>query len=312
MNENIDLTVSTEPAYDFKKAKKVFSRIGLGLFCIIAVTYLLQSILLVFAELLPNMKSLTSSSWWVWGISFVPMYLVAVPVCLLIFRKIRPEAPQSRVLKALDLLALIPISFAITYTGNIIGTLLSLLLSGGRAENEVINLVMDAHPFAYIIVAVIAPVIEEFLFRKQIIDRTRKYGEKNAVFLSALTFGLFHMNLYQFFYAFALGWVFAYIYIRTGRLRYTIILHAVINFFGSVVSTYIMALGVYAYLLYFLFVLMLWTVGIALIFMYKSKIKWEQAELELPMKTSARVIYLNTGMILFTLSCIALIIFSLL
>lgn len=47
-------------------------------------------------------------------------------------------------------------------------------------------------------------------------------------------FGAFHLNLYQFFYAFFLGAVFGYIYVKTGRLRYTIALHATVNFLGGV------------------------------------------------------------------------------
>ena len=63
-----------------------------------------------------------------------------------------------------------------------------------------------------------------------------KYGERNAMMLSALMFGLFHMNLFQFFYAFGIGLIFAYIYIKSRKIGYSIAFHMIINFMGSVVA----------------------------------------------------------------------------
>ena len=83
---------------------------------------------------------------------------------------------------------------------------------------------------------ILAPLLEELICRKLLIDRTVRYGEKLSVLMSGLIFGLLHQNLFQFFYAFALGSVFAYVYVRTGRIRYTIILHAIVNFLGAVVA----------------------------------------------------------------------------
>ena len=50
----------------------------------------------------------------------------------------------------------------------------------------------------------------------------------------ALLFGAFHLNLHQFFYAFLIGLVLGYVYLRTGKLRWAVSLHAAINFLGSV------------------------------------------------------------------------------
>ena len=49
-------------------------------------------------------------------------------------------------------------------------------------------------------------------------------------------FGLFHLNLFQFFYAFGLGLMFGYVYMRTSQLRYSIVMHMIINFNGSVLA----------------------------------------------------------------------------
>ena len=55
--------------------------------------------------------------------------------------------------------------------------------------------------FTFTFSVVLAPVMEELIFRKVLIDRTIVYGDKAAVVLSGLLFGVFHGNFHQFFYA---------------------------------------------------------------------------------------------------------------
>ena len=45
---------------------------------------------------------------------------------------------------------------------------------------------------------IIAPVMEELVFRKYLVDRLVPYGQKTAVVLSGLFFGLFHGNFISF------------------------------------------------------------------------------------------------------------------
>jgi len=56
-----------------------------------------------------------------------------------------------------------------------------------------------------------------------------------AIVISALSFGLFHMNFYQFFYAVLIGFIAAYAYTLTGKLRWSIAIHSFVNFIGSIV-----------------------------------------------------------------------------
>ena len=70
---------------------------------------------------------------------------------------------------------------------------------------------------------------------KLLIDRTRRYGDWTAILLSGLLFGLFHGNLFQFFYAALVGMILAYIYTRSGSYLRCVAMHAAINFMGSIV-----------------------------------------------------------------------------
>lgn len=76
---------------------------------------------------------------------------------------------------------------------------------------------------------VVAPILEELIFRKLLLERLRGLGDVSAVLLSALAFSLFHLNLYQMLYAFVLGMVFACVVLVTGSVRDPILLHMIIN-----------------------------------------------------------------------------------
>ena len=86
-----------------------------------------------------------------------------------------------------------------------------------------------------LVVGIGAPVFEELIFRKILIDRTIKYGEYTSIVMSGIMFGLLHGNFQQFFFAALVGMLFAYVYIRTGRIRYSIYLHMAINLSSSLV-----------------------------------------------------------------------------
>jgi membrane protease YdiL (CAAX protease family) len=53
--------------------------------------------------------------------------------------------------------------------------------------------------------------------------------------ISAFTFAVYHGNFTQFFYAFGLGILFAFIYSKTGKLRYTVFLHMGYNLYASAI-----------------------------------------------------------------------------
>ena len=119
--------------------------------------------------------------------------------------------------------------------GNPIHTALTTPFTGNSLDNAT-SLMQDANVvIRTLVVGIGAPVFEELIFRKVLIDRTIKYGEYVSIVLSGFMFGLLHGNFSQFFFAALIGMLFAYIYIRTGRVRYTIYLHAAINLSSALV-----------------------------------------------------------------------------
>lgn len=207
-------------------------------------------------------------------------------------------------------------SLAIVFVGGLLGNALAALFSGGMAQNRLDNIVGGIPAWLNILaVVVVGPIVEEWLCRKQIIARVRRYGERLAIVVSALVFALFHLNLYQFFYAFGLGLVLGYIYMRTSQLKYTIGLHMAINFLGSVVGPFFsdwsdahsaaldagdvsgpeLVVGVAA-MLYILLYLVAVVAGVVLLIVKCRRLEFYVTPAQLPKGTACSCAFVNAGM----------------
>ncbi len=81
-----------------------------------------------------------------------------------------------------------------------------------------------------ITVIAVAPITEELFFRGIILQGfLARYGVQTALVVSALIFGLVHLNPYQFFSAFILGMVLGWVFLRTRSLWPCLAGHAIFN-----------------------------------------------------------------------------------
>ena len=314
---------------DLRAAKKQFSRLGLGAFAILAVATALQ---LAAASIMEAVyPDGNGPSWLLWVCTFAPMYLAAVPVGLLVMRK-APAAPREKhSLRAVQIVIAFIICVFVMYAGNLAGVLVTSLLQtafGLTSANPLLAYVADdALWLRMLVMVILAPIIEEYVFRKQLIDRMNIYGEKLAVVTSALMFGLFHGNLSQLFYASALGLVFGYVYLKTGRLRYSAGLHMLINFLGGVLAPALLngidlaalddadladpaaLTAIFSQLLpivmYALGMIGLALAGLVLFCVKIRDVSFAPAALELPKGAKLKTACLNVGMILLFISCMA-------
>lgn len=80
-------------------------------------------------------------------------------------------------------------------------------------------------------IAVVGPVTEEIVFREAIIGHMLKRGAKVwvAIIFSALCFGIIHFNPAQVPFAFAVGLILGIIYVCTGNILLTSIIHILNN-----------------------------------------------------------------------------------
>ena len=291
---------------DLKAARRSFSRMGASVLFMLAAGSALQILAMRYAP-----GWLRDSSWGTWLMTFAPLYLVAFPLSLLLMKKVPAVRPEPRAMGAGSFIKTVFICFFMMYAGNLLGTAVNMLMEQafGGGGNPVMSYAMDEAIVPKILFLVIlAPLVEETMFRRFFIDRMRPYGERLAVVTSALAFGLFHGNFAQFFYAFGLGLVFGCVYLRTGRLRYSTALHMLINFVGGVLAPIMVERGSEdpLYMVYVAAMLALSLAGMVLFVRQLPRLRFESAPLELPRGTRFKTAFLNPGMALMVLGCLAL------
>lgn len=308
-----------------KTYKKHFSLLGLmyflGALIIIGVQVAVSMLVLAFAPSLldnPNLSLL---------VSMLPTYTIAFPLTSLLIHQVPGVQMKKHNMKPTQLLGAFAISYALMYLSNLAGqffTNIIGIIKGSPVDDAIADLVSELNPLtAFFVMVLLAPALEEWIFRKLLVDRTIRYGEGTAIFLSGLMFGLFHGNLNQFVYTFLIGAFWAFIYVKTGRLRYTIYLHMALNFMGSVGSLFFLgaistleggssAMNGFHFLLgmliplaivipYLIVVFGLVILGIVLLVTNWKRFRLIPAELFIPKEKRFSVIFLNAGMILYVL-----------
>jgi len=97
-------------------------------------------------------------------------------------------------------------------------------------EEAMFNRMMPGGPSALVVLCVLAPVLEEMLFRGIILRSfLGQYARWQAILGSALLFGFAHLNLYQFVVGLLGGALLGWLYERTRSLIPCIALHAAYN-----------------------------------------------------------------------------------
>ncbi len=314
-----------------KTARKHFSKLGLAyLLGMVAIT-LIQ---LVASKLLQTVAPQVFANYDSSFLSMmIPMYLIGYPVMILLIRLV-PASTESVEKKKMSVgkwICAFIMCYACLYLSNLVGTLITTvigILKQGAVDNVVLDITSNVSMPTMILVMVIgAPIAEEIIFRKLLVDRVIPYGEGLAIFMSGFMFGLFHGNLNQFVYAFVLGAFLAFIYIRTRNIIYTIAIHMGINLLGSVVATFILeksgfmelydklmtttdetvlmelmlsnAGGMALYMIYACVIMLVVLIGIILLVVKRKSFKLQPVEGALEKGQRFKVVFLNVGMILF-------------
>jgi len=123
--------------------------------------------------------------------------------------------------------------------------------------------------------ALLAPILEEIIFRGIVLKRlTKTMKLPIALVLQALIFAVIHFNLLQGAYAFILGIIIGIVYIRFNSIWYAIALHVIYNS-TSIIITHI-AGDSEVNLLYFMiisiFILLVSLIGLIILTHKRSKI----------------------------------------
>lgn len=112
---------------------------------------------------------------------------------------------------------------------------LTMLFSKNYLNTSVQGMMEYPYIVQIILVAVIPPLVEEFVFRGMFYGTYRKCGILKAALVSGVVFGIFHMNINQFAYAFVVGIVLAYMVEATGSIWASVCAHFAVNTYSITV-----------------------------------------------------------------------------
>ncbi len=131
----------------------------------------------------------------------------------------------------------------------------------------------------YLMVVVLAPILEEILFRGIVLKGLIHKGvlPNNAIFISSLVFAIIHANPWQFVGALLLGMVLGMVYFKTKSILTVIVLHALNNLFSMLIMLYTHADNLYEILGVSSFTAL--ALGIVLFWVFYTLFNKEQQEI---------------------------------
>ncbi len=212
------------------------------------------------------------------------------------------EKPEASLL----FLVSIPFGLMLCFAGDYISSVISTLF-------EQIGITLTNTPdyevptsgsnlFLYAFATIVPPaIIEEFALRSVTMQPLRRYGDKFAILMTALVFGLMHRNAVQGIFAFIAGVVFGYIAIAANSVWPAIIVHALNNSFAVLVNVLLQTNEETANRVYALVVSIVMVTGIisgAVFFFVADRNKLKKPVAYLTLKEKSSSFFLNVPMII--------------
>lgn len=187
--------------------------------------------MLVFAPVLFNLFPLTEIQAIVyWNIiSFVVALLIIVRLMKQDLNKDTHRNATSHI----GIVVWSIIGFVLSWIAQVVAVNIEIKVFGIEPGSENTAIIMEIAmqtPIFLLIPVLIAPILEELIFRKIIFGTL--YKRMNFVFaalLSALIFGIIHQEPDHILIYSSMGFVFAFLYVQTKRIIVPIIVHIALN-----------------------------------------------------------------------------------
>lgn len=158
-----------------------------------------------------------------WGIVFIPIVLYFIIT--------KSPIEETLLLKKINIINIL-LCFALAFA---IIPLLSLInvISQFFVKNLISDVILDIAKkplwLSLSLMALTPAILEEIAMRSIIINNYRSKPILTTCLISGFFFGMFHMNLNQFFYAFAMGIIMCFVVHITGSIISSMIIHFTIN-----------------------------------------------------------------------------------
>lgn len=249
--------------------RKQARRLGFAFLAFLVAVVVFQIIFTVlFARFLPEVMQ---KPWYPFLISALPNYVVGMPLFYFLTRNI-PDTPRVRGERFTlgTVLRYAVIGIAISYLFALLGDLLNapFVEIYGVDENMLEDLILNADlPSTILFVVLLAPLLEELVFRKRYLTKALQFGKTRAVVAGGIAFGLFHLNIPQFVYATALGIFWGMVYVRHRSYALVVVLHMITNAIGSLLMPWLAFQVTGGETIGGAFILVMMAIGVVLLFL---------------------------------------------
>ncbi|WP_022762911.1 CPBP family intramembrane glutamic endopeptidase [Butyrivibrio sp. AD3002] len=169
----------------------------------------------------------------IWG-SVLCEAALLIPVLVYVFKSGQSftEAMGLHKIKISTVLLTIVLNIVITPIW-VFANFFSQLFVPNTVAQSANSMLSGSAGFAILVVSLLPPFIEEFAFRGLLFGTYKRVSTiVKAALISALFFGLIHLNFNQFCYAFVLGVIFAFVNVASGSIITSMIMHFLINSFN--------------------------------------------------------------------------------
>ena len=194
---------------------------------LIVYSYMAQYILIVFSLVLfaviSGNNEMFSDYDSIYEIAILGTVITSVLISIYLYRKYKTKGNRLRVSK---LLLMIPLGMGISLFYN--------MLTINWLNNEVME-INKILLYSYIVI--VGPVFEEIVFRYVGLKFAKKeYSEKKAIIIVSILFALLHSGIFNIIYAFLIGVILSYIYIKYKNIMYPILLHISANLMSLLIT----------------------------------------------------------------------------
>lgn len=200
----------------------------------------------------------------------VALYVVGLGVFTFVIHKIPTQKSEKKKIS----LQTVFLCFLLQFTA-LLATMLVMMISTALGVNSASTDINATSGNMLFRLLLFNPVMEEFVFRKLFADKLLQYGERFYILASAFCFAIVHgvaLGIPQVVYTFILGMIWSYLVVKTGDIKLAVIMHALSNLFGSVITQALLGVSEVATGMYSMMLMILGIVGLVLFLINKKKI----------------------------------------
>ena len=218
-----------------KSLRKTSNRVGGGMLLFIVFTTVISMILMAMT-VTSGSSSLNLSTVMLYVINAIASLVGEFIAAAIIMAMCKTNINKAVKIKSVSIGDVVKYTLAamgFAYVFNLLLSFMNINLSMFGFENKASDYGNTSgtveNIIYFIAIAVVPPIIEEFLFRGAILGSLRKHGDALAIVVSAVMFGFAHSNFIQTPVTFLTGLVLAYLTVKTNSLIPAIIIHFVNN-----------------------------------------------------------------------------------